>query len=62
MWKPFSHLQYEFIENHERLAEKVFRTTWSDGTRLIVNYGDASFEIDGITVAPMDYATKLPNE
>ena len=62
MWKPFAHLQYEFIENHERLAEKVFRTTWSDGTRLIVNYGDAPFETDGLTVAPMDYATKLPNE
>ena len=59
-WKPFVRLQYEFIENHERLAEKVFRTTWGDGTRLVVNYGSEPFDIDGHAVAPMDFALFEP--
>ncbi len=54
-WKPFVRLQYEFIENHERLAEKVSCTTWGDGTRLVVNYGSEPFDIDGHAVAPMDF-------
>ncbi len=56
VWKPFVRLQYEFIENHERLAGKVFRTTWGDGTSLIVNYGPEPFDIGGRAVAPMDFA------
>ena len=60
IWKPFVRLQYEFIENHERLAEKVFRTTWGDGTRLVVNYGSEPFDIDGRAVAPMDFALLEP--
>ena len=60
VWKPFARLQYEFIENHERLTEKVFRTTWGDGTRLVVNYGAEPFAIDGRSVAPMDFDLAEP--
>ena len=52
--------QYEFIENHERLAGKVFRTTWDDGTSLVVNYGSEPFDIGGRAVAPMDFALSEP--
>jgi len=56
IWKPFARLQFEFMDNHERLAPGVFLTTWGDGTRLVTNYGDAPTDFGGRIVAPMDYA------
>ena len=38
----------------------VFITTWSDGTRLVTNYGAAPFDFEGRAVAPMDYALVEP--
>jgi hypothetical protein len=56
VWRPLARLQFEFMDGHERLAPGVFRTTWSDGTRLVVNYSDAPFDGSECTVAPMDFA------
>ena len=56
IWRPFAHLQFEFMDGHERLAPGVFLTTWSDGTRLVTNYGPEPFSFDGRTVASLDFA------
>jgi hypothetical protein len=56
IWRPFAHLQFEFMDGHERLAQHVSLTTWSDGTRLVTNYGPEPFTFEGRTVAPMDFA------
>ena len=55
VYAGLSHLQYEFMENHERLADGVFRTTWSNGESLVVNYNDAPFAVSGAEVAPMGW-------
>lgn len=56
MWRPFARLQTEFMNGHEKLAPGVFLTTWSDGTRLVVNYAESPFGFEGRTVAPLDFA------
>lgn len=48
-------LQYEFMENHEQLAENVYETTFSDGTRIVTNYSSVPFVCRGKTVKPMSY-------
>ena len=56
VWRPFARLQFEFMDGHDRLADNVFLTTWSDGTRLVVNYSATAYDFENRTVAPMDYA------
>lgn len=48
-------LQLEFMESHDQLAENVFKTGFSDGTVIVVNYGDKPFEYRGKTVSPLGY-------
>ena len=60
LWRPFARLQYEFLDNHERLADGVFLTTWGDGTRLVTNYGSEPFAFEGRTVGAMDFALVEP--
>ena len=37
--------RFEFIENHEEIEENVYCTTYSNGTRVIVDYNKEKFEI-----------------
>lgn len=53
--EEYGYLQYEFMDDHCELAEKVFRTTWSDGTELICNYSPESFNYKDVEVQPMNY-------
>lgn len=39
------YLQYEFMDNHEKLAENVYRSTFSDGTTVTVDYNTMTHEI-----------------
>ena len=48
------------MDAHERPADHVFLTTWSDKTRLVVNYGTAPYVFENRIVAPMDYALLAP--
>jgi hypothetical protein len=41
----------EFIVDHRQLAPNVFATTYEDGTRVLVNYGDGAYQ-DGARVVP----------
>ncbi len=37
--------RFEFIDSHEEIAENVYCTTYSNGTRVIVDYNKEEFEI-----------------
>ena len=43
------------IDNHRKLAEKVYCTAYGNGTEIYVNYSDETVEAEGITIAPMSY-------
>ena len=50
IYNGLSHLQYEFMEEHEELAPGVFRTGYSNGESVVVNYTGRSFDFNGSTV------------
>ncbi len=45
-------LQYEFLEEHKKLADRVALTRYSDGSVILVNYRDDAFLYEGKTVPP----------
>jgi len=59
-FETLKHLQLEFMESHEALTENVFRTTFSDGTRIVTNYGDTDFAVEGGNVKPLGYRVLKP--
>ena len=40
-------LQYAFMTGHEKLADGVFRTEWSNGWSIVVNYKNEAFAAPG---------------
>jgi hypothetical protein len=44
-YEQLKHLQYEFMENHEKVADGVFKVTYSDGTVITVDYNVGSYTI-----------------
>ena len=42
----FNRLRTQVIRKHERVAEQLFVTTYEDGTRIAVNYGEKDMEIN----------------
>ncbi len=54
-FQSIAHLQLEFIENHRQLADGVFETTYSDGTKVIVNYNKTPFKHLDVKVSAQDY-------
>jgi hypothetical protein len=55
------HLQLEEIMTHKKLADGVFLITYSDGSRILVNYTDKPFEYDGETTAAKDFRLYNPS-
>lgn len=49
-YSRLSHLQYEFIEEHDDLGGGVWRTAYSNGECVYVNYGDTPAVADGFVV------------
>ncbi|MBQ2733162.1 MAG: hypothetical protein IJF74_03310 [Clostridia bacterium] len=45
-FEPLKHLQYEFMDNHEKLGEKLYRTTYSDGTMITVDYKAGTYTVE----------------
>jgi len=41
--RELGYLQYEFISDHRELSRYVYQTTYTDGTRVIVNYSNREF-------------------
>jgi hypothetical protein len=54
-FETLRHLQLEFMESHSPVADQVFKTTFSDGTSIVSNYGDADWEYRGRTIKSMGY-------
>lgn len=48
-------LQFEFMEQHEQIADGVFRTAFSNGSEIIANYSVGVFRHKGKPVQPMGY-------
>ncbi|RKN84936.1 DUF5696 domain-containing protein [Paenibacillus ginsengarvi] len=48
-------VQNQFIVNHRTLATDVKETTYANGKRIIVNYGNTTYSSGGVTVRPLDY-------
>ena len=42
-YEVVKHLQYEFMENHEKLSEGIYCTTYSDGTKITVDYNKKQY-------------------
>lgn len=53
-WK----LQYEFMDGHDELAPGVFRTTYSNGAKVYVNYNDKPSTVDGLEIPAQDWLLK----
>ncbi len=48
-------LQTVEMQNHERLQKDVYKTTYANGTQVIVNYSDEEVAIDTVTVDANSY-------
>ena len=48
-------LQFAFMERHEKIADGVFRVTYSNGAKMYVNYNDSPTVMDGVSIPAMDY-------
>jgi hypothetical protein len=44
-----------FIVDHTRLAEGVYRTTYEDGTHVVVNYSQEPYALESATVPSLDF-------
>lgn len=44
-YQPLKHLQYEFMENHEKIGDGVYRVTYSDGSVITVDYHAKTYEV-----------------
>lgn len=45
-YEKLSYLQYEFMEKHKEITENVFETTYSDGTKIIVDYNNETYRLE----------------
>ena len=45
-YKALKHLQYEFMDNHEKISEGVYRCTYSDGTIITVDYQKGTYTVE----------------
>ena len=55
MYKRYRHLQFEFIDRHERLSDGVFATVYSNGETVVCNYTTKPFAYRGETVPPQSF-------
>ena len=46
IYDELQYLQYEFIENHEEVETNVFVTTYSDGSKVKVDYNTKTFSLE----------------
>ncbi|HCZ24137.1 MAG TPA: hypothetical protein DHV05_04695 [Acholeplasmataceae bacterium] len=44
-----------YLINHERLANNVYRVTYSHGLVLVINYNLSPMTVNSITIPAMDY-------
>jgi hypothetical protein len=54
-YRTIDDLQFEFIEEHKEISDKVSAVTYSSGDVLIVNRSEKPFKYQGITVKPLSF-------
>lgn len=54
-------LQFEFLDSHRSIADKVYESKFSDGTVIICNYSDKPFKYRGKDVEPINYRVFKPS-
>lgn len=54
-FKEWEYLQFETMEQHDKLADGVYCSTYSDGSRVVVNYGKVPYLFEGKEVAAENY-------
>lgn len=47
-YDALKHLQYEFMENHQKLSDGVYRATYSDGTSITVDYNKGKYTVSKV--------------
>lgn len=52
----FKNLRTQTIRSHERVADRVFVTTYEDGTRVAVNYNDSDATIGSRTIPAQGFS------
>lgn len=55
--QQYGYIQYLTMDGHCKLADKVYRTTFSDGTVTICNYSDRDYDYQGNIVGAADWLT-----
>lgn len=45
IYGEMAYLQYELMEDHEKLSDGVFKTTYSDGSYIIVDYNEKTYKL-----------------
>lgn len=45
IYKELSYLQYEFMDKHEKIADNVYRVTYSDGSYITFDYNNNTFKL-----------------
>ncbi len=60
-YKPLAFLSTKFMQAHEILSENARLIKYSDGTRVVINYGDKELEFEGEKVAPISYKIFEPS-
>ncbi len=61
-FKPVRHLQFEFMESHEKIADGIFVTTYSDGSKIVSNYNQTAYIYNGKTIRPVSYILIKPKK
>lgn len=49
-YAPRSHLQFFYMDRHEKVAEGVYRTIYSNGESIVVNYCNGPVEVCGTEI------------
>ncbi len=61
-YKPLAYLSTKFMDSHKILSPTARLVTYSDGSRIVVNYDEKPFVFEGVEVAPVSYKLFNPNE
>ena len=60
-YRPVRHLQKEEMVSHRELAPEVFETVYGDGSRTVVNYGSAAYDLGGVSIPALGYVLVGPD-
>ncbi len=53
----FGDIYSQYIVNHEKLANGVYKTTYESGKSVVVNYNYADYDYEGTTIPQRDFVT-----